>query len=230
MLKLSIIIPVYNESATLEEIVRRINGVELPIEKEIIIIDDHSTDGSREIIKELGNKYKVVLQEKNLGKGAAIHAGLKVAAGDYVIIQDADLEYDPRDYQQILKPLLNGESSVVYGSRNLLDNPRFKKSYYYGGRLVTLITNLLFGNKLTDVNTCYKAFATDLLKSLQLQEEGFSFCEEVTAKVLKQGLMIKEVPINYQPRKFEEGKKIRFKDGILAILTLLKYKFFYYGK
>ena len=164
------------------------------------------------------------LHQKNSGKGAAVKSGLKLATGDYVIIQDADLEYDPEDYRKLIAELVNGRE-VVYGSRNLTANQRFKKTYYYGGKLITLTANILFGSRLTDVNTCYKLFKTDLLKSLNLEEDDFSFCEEATAKVLKRGIKIKEVPISYYPRSFSEGKKIRLRDGINGITTLLKYRF-----
>lgn len=229
MNKLSIIVPVYNEKNNLEKLLKKVELVDISLEKEIIIVDDFSIDGTREIIKKLSNKYKIYLHEQNLGKGAAIKSGLKLVTGDYVIIQDADLEYNPEDYKKLIAELSNAYQ-VVYGSRNLTDNPRFKKSYYYGGKLVTLITNLLFGSNLTDVNTCYKLIKTDILKSLNLEQNGFSFCEEATAKILKKGIKIKEVPINYYPRKFSEGKKIRLKDGIKAILTLLRYKFLYNEK
>lgn len=224
MPKLSIIIPVYNEKSTLPEILDKIEKIPLPWEKEIILIDDLSTDGTRDIIKGLSGNYLKLFQEKNSGKGAAIQSGLKLATGDYVIIQDADLEYDPNDYLKIISAL-DAEHPVVYGSRNLAANPRFSAAFYYGGRLVTLVANILFGSHLTDVNTCYKLVPTALLRSLDLEQARFSFCEEVTAKLLRQGVKIKEVPISYFPRKIEEGKKIRLSDGIRALATLIKYRF-----
>lgn len=229
MTKLSIIIPVFNEKDNLEKVLSKLEELVIPLEKEIILVDDCSIDGTREIVKDLGDKYKIFLHEKNSGKGAAVKSGLKLASGDYVIIQDADLEYDPEDYNQLIKELDNGYQ-VVYGSRNLTDNPRFSKAYYYGGKAITLVANMLYGSKLTDVNTCYKLFKTDILKSLNLEQDNFSFCEEATAKTLRKGIKIKEVPISYYPRDFVEGKKIRPKDGINGILTLLKYRFFYNGK
>ena len=164
MQKLSIIIPVYNEIATLEKILAIINNTELSVDKEIIIIDDYSTDGSRELIKNLSNQYKTILHKKNKGKGAAIKSGLEMVTGDYVIIQDADLEYDPNDYKKLIQEVNRNNLKVVYGSRNLIGNPRSKKSYYYGGKLITAIANFLFNSKLTDINTCYKMFETNLLK------------------------------------------------------------------
>lgn len=224
MKKLSIIIPVYNEINTLEKILKIVDSIKILVEKEIIIVDDFSTDGSRELIKTFNEKYKVIFHDKNKGKGAAIHSGLKFATGDYTIIQDADLEYDPNEYVKLIKEIKNGKYKIIYGSRNLKNNLRFKKSYYYGGKFITFVTNFLYKSRLTDVNTCYKLFKTDILKSFNLEQEGFSFCEEATAKALKKGYKIKEVPINYYPRKFDEGKKIRMVDGLKAITTLLKYK------
>ncbi|MBA4319639.1 MAG: glycosyl transferase [Flavobacterium sp.] len=224
--KLSIIIPVYNEFLTLEKIINLINKTKLLVEKEIIIVDDYSTDGSRQLVENLRDKYKIVLHNKNLGKGAAIKSGLEFASGDYVIIQDADLEYNPNDYNKLLDVVSKTGDKVVFGSRNLMANQRSNNVYYYGGKFITAFANLLFGSKLTDINTCYKMFKTDLLMSLDIEQKRFSFCEEVTAKLLERGIKIKEVPINYYPRKFNEGKKIRYHDGIKAIFTLLKYKFF----
>lgn len=226
MPKLSIIVPVYNEKNTLPKILEKINSVVLLVEKEIIVVDDGSSDGSEDMIKQLDGRYKTLCHEKNLGKGAAIQSGLKLATGDYIIIQDADLEYDPRDYQKLLEIISNGQYQVVYGSRNLSANPRVNAIYYNGGKLVTAIANLLFNANLTDINTCYKMFDAKLLKSLNLKERRFSFCEEVTAKLLKKGTKIEEVPITYQPRTFKDGKKIRARDGIRAIVALVKYRFF----
>lgn len=225
MAKLSIIIPVFNEINNLAVLLSKIERISIPLEKEIILVDDFSTDGTREIITNLSNKYKIFLHQKNLGKGAAVKSGLKLASGDYVVIQDADLEYNPDDYIKLIAELANGYS-VVYGSRNLVDNKRFKKTYYYGGKLLTYLTNLLFNSRLTDVNTCYKLFEINILKSLHLETNGFSLCEEATSKILKRGIKIKEVPISYYPRSFAEGKKIRLKDGVYGIMTILKYKFF----
>jgi glycosyltransferase involved in cell wall biosynthesis len=224
MPKLSIIISVYNEKDTLLKILDKIEQVPLAWEKEIILVDDGSTDGSRELIKSLPERYKKLYHEQNRGKGAGIQSGLNLATGDYSIIQDADLEYDPNDYLRLIAAL-DAEHPVVFGSRNLTANPRFSAAYYYGGKSVTWLANWLFGSHLTDVNTCYKLVPTAQLRSLNLEQTRFSFCEEVTAKLLRSGVKIKEVPISYFPRKIEEGKKIRLSDGINAFVTLLKYKF-----
>lgn len=224
MPKLSIIIPVFNEKGTLLKILDKIEKVPLPWEKELILVDDFSSDGTREMIKSLPGGYQKIFQEKNFGKGAGIRAGLKLAAGDYVIIQDADLEYDPNDYLKMIAAL-DDEHPVIYGSRNLSANPRFSDIFYYGGRSLTWAANFLFQSDLTDVNTCYKLMPTALLRSLNLEQNRFSFCEEATAKVLRRGIKIKEVPIGYFPRKVEEGKKIGLSDWFRALATLIKYRF-----
>lgn len=227
-MKLSIIIPVFNEEKTISEILKRIEAVNLDNwEKEIIVVNDGSTDETEKIIENLKiNKPTVYIKhDKNQGKGAAIKTGLEKVTGDFVLIQDADLEYDPKDYQKLIQEINEG-AEVVYGSRNL-DNKtqRGYFLYFLGGKLITNFCNLLFGSKLTDINTGYKLFKTEIIKNLDLRSNGFEFCEEVTAKILKKKIKIKEVAINYYPRKFKEGKKIKFKDGIIAILTLLKYRF-----
>lgn len=226
-MKLSIIIPAYNEENTIEEIIKRVSDVELPVEKEIIVIDDKSTDKTAEILRQIQPKYSLIWAEnpKNMGKGAAIRIGLKKASGDFVIIQDADLEYDPKDYKNLLKPFFEQNAQVVYGSRNLGKNKHGKLSFYIGGLGVTVATNLICRIKITDEPTCYKVFKRDLLDSLNLQTNGFEFCPEVTAKIAKCGIKIFEVPISYNPRSRSEGKKIKWKDGFVAIWTLLKYRF-----
>jgi len=226
-MKLSVIIPAYNEEKTIEEIVKMVFGVELPIKKEIIVVDDKSEDRTLEILRNLQPEFDFILikNQKNLGKGGAVKAGLGKATGDFVIIQDADLEYDPKDYQKLLRPFLENNAQVVYGSRNLAGNRHGKLDFYLGGLGVTMAANLICGIKITDEPTCYKVFKKDLLDSLNLQANGFDFCPEVTAKIAKAGIRIFEVPISYNPRGKSEGKKIKWKDGFVAIWTLMKYSF-----
>jgi dolichol-phosphate mannosyltransferase len=223
-MKISIIIPVYNEEETIRELISRVFLAPCPAEKEVIVINDASTDDTDKMLEKskFRNNLLLVRHKKNQGKGAAIKTGLKYATGDFILIQDADLEYDPRDYPALLKPLFKNEADVVYGSRNLKKNPRSSTSFYWGGRFLTFVLNLLFGVKLTDVNTCYKVFKKDVLKNIKLEETGFAFCEEVTCKTLKKKYKIKEVPINYYPRTSQEGKKINWKDGLQGVWVILK--------
>ena len=223
---LTVIMPVFNEKNTIETILGKIQKV--PIEKEIIIVDDGSTDSTRDILKKYENikNIKIIYHKKNKGKGAAIRTAINHIKGDIVIIQDADLEYDPADYIQLIKPIQENKSKVIYGSRFL--NPKNKHShysFYLGGRFVSLITNILYSQKLTDEPTCYKVFDSELLRSIHLECEKFEFCPEVTAKIAKKGIKIKELPINYYPRKKMEGKKLTWSDGLEAVWTLLKYRF-----
>lgn len=221
--------PVFNENKTVREIVRRVQ--EVPLHKEIIIIDDGSTDGTREAFKELkADNIRIILHEKNQGKGAAIRTGLGMATGDIVVIQDADLEYDPMDYLKLVPLIESGKAQVVYGSRILGSKQRSYHRYYLGGRLLTLLANLLYGLKITDEPTCYKMFKREVMDRLELDCTGFEFCPEVTAKVARLGYAIHEVPISYHPRSFEEGKKIKWKDGLIGIWTLLKYRFLPRGR
>ncbi|HJP18896.1 MAG TPA: glycosyltransferase family 2 protein [Nitrospinota bacterium] len=226
-MKLSVVIPVYNEKATLEEIIRRIQATQ--IEKEIIIVDDGSTDGSNKlsenIAKSSNNSIRVIRHETNKGKGAAIINSMEEVKGDLIIIQDADLEYDPNDYEALLELFKNDHVQVVYGSRNLKKNNRSSFAYYWGGRLLSWITNILYGSNVTDEATGYKVFRTSLLKDLDLKSTGFDFCPEVTAKILRRKIKIYEVPISYNPRLRHEGKKIRWIDGLTAIWVLVKYRF-----
>ena len=226
---LSILIPVFNEENTILEILKKINEINLDrfgLEKEIIIVNDGSTDRTKKILEELKtrNNFALFHHRKNQGKGAAIKTGLEHAAGDFILIQDADLEYDPADYPVLLEPLIENEINIVYGSRGLKKNPSSSIGFYLGGKFLTFILNLLFGTKLTDINTCYKVFKREVLRDIKLEESGFAFCEEVTAKVIKKGYKIKEIPISYNPRDFKEGKKIRFYDGIIGLWTIIKYR------
>lgn len=227
-MKLSVIIPVFNEEKTINEIIRKISELFLPVEKEIIVIDDGSFDNTLSRLKEIKNIYNFILleHEKNEGKGAAIRTGIKEATGDFIIIQDADLEYSPDDYIKLISPLLRGEAEVVYGSRSLGKNKRGHWSFYLGGKILTIMANLLYGLNITDESTCYKVFRRDLAEKLNLESKGFEFCPEITAKIGKMGIKIYEVPISYNARLKKDGKKIKWKDGFIAIWTLLKYKFF----
>ena len=225
-MKLSVIMPVFNEISTVGEILKKVRRQK--INKEIIVVDDFSTDGTRELLKdEENNETKIIFHPRNSGKGRAIRTGLNHVSGDIVIIQDADLEYDPRDYHKLIVPIITGAAGVVYGSRVLTEN--FQKSYhryYLGGRILTFLTNFLYQSQITDEPTCYKVFKTEIIKNIRLTCEGFEFCPEVTAKLLKKGYDIYEVPVSYSPRSFEGGKKIKCKDGVIAIFTLFKNKFY----
>ena len=226
-MKLSIVIPCYNERDTILKLVERVEQVDLgDVEREVIIVDDKSTDGTREILLSNNTDHKLVLHEENMGKGYALRTGFAHVTGDIVIVQDADLEYDPDDYKQLIQPIIEGKCRVVYGSRERnKNNVRSGVLFYLGARFLTGLTNLLYGSKLTDEPTCYKVFAADLLKSIPLQCKRFEFCPEVTAKVLRQGIEIVELPISYYPRSRKEGKKINWRDGLEAIWTLIRYRF-----
>ncbi|MDR1602626.1 MAG: glycosyltransferase family 2 protein [Tannerella sp.] len=233
MKTLSIIIPAYNEEKTIIPLLQKVINVKLinDIQKEIVIVNDCSQDMTPSLINDYilsrpEANIRLINQEKNQGKGAAIRKGIEIITGDYVIIQDADLEYEPEDYNVLLETFLKKNLNVLYGSRFL--NPQNKHSYqsfYLGGRLVTYFANFLFAQHLTDEPTCYKFFEAEFLKSIPLKCSGFEFCPEVTAKVAKRGIKIQEVAIKYYPRSIEEGKKIKWTDGIEAIWTLFKYRF-----
>lgn len=229
MKKLSIIIPVFNEVKTVKELLLKVEAVDFsPVEKEIIIVDDGSTDGTRELLKTLENKYRVIYHEKNLGKGAGLKTGFLAASGDYVVVQDADLEYDPEDIKKLVE-VANTGAEVVYGSRLLnrreSKNPKAGWFYYLGGISITLITDLLYGINITDEPVCYKMCKKEVLDSLKLEGDGFELEPEMTAKIAKKKIKIHEVPISYYPRSKKGGKKIKFKDAVLAAWTLLKYRF-----
>ena len=226
--KLSILMPVYNEEATLREILRQVRAVELPgVEKEIIVVDDGSTDGSRDILTEeaQGGDLRVFYHEHNQGKGAAVRTAIQHASGDIFIIQDADLEYDPRDYARLIQPIIEGRVDVVYGSRFL--GPRKAMLFWHmlGNKLLTLTTNILYNAILSDMETCYKCFRAEVVKGIPLRSRRFEFEPEITAKILKRGYRIFEVPIAYYGREYHEGKKISWRDAPIAFWTLIKYRF-----
>lgn len=222
-MKLSVIMPVHNEVHTIREALRQVQEVDL--EKEIIIVDDHSSDGTRDILSQIADDgVKVVYHAQNLGKGSAIRTALQHVTGDIIIIQDGDLEYDPADYYKLIEPIVEGRASVVYGSRFLGEISNMNLWNYIANKILALTASLLFLNWITDEGTCYKVFKADLLKSLDLKCTGFDFCPEVTAKVRKRGYKIVEVPISYRGRSVDEGKKIRWQDGLRAFLALIKYR------
>lgn len=230
---LSILIPAYNEQATIFQILEKIHAVVMPfgMDKELIVVDDASQDNTKGEVEAFRQKYPdVALQytchDKNHGKGYAIRTAISRATGDVMVVQDADLEYDPADFIPLLEYMQEHGVKVVYGSRFLnKHNSHSYKTFYWGGRTVSAITNLLYGQQLTDEPTCYKMFDASLLKNIQLECEGFEFCPEVTAKVAKLGYKIPEIPIQYYPRSIDEGKKISWTDGLEAIFTLIKYRF-----
>jgi glycosyltransferase involved in cell wall biosynthesis len=234
-MKLSIVMPVYNERATIEQILEQVLAVDVGMDRELVVVDDASTDGTRELLVERfssGSGVRVLLHEGNRGKGAAVRTGIEQATGDVVLIQDADLEYDPSDYRELLRPIVEGQTQVVYGSRfldrqyKLLGRDRSaSRLYYLGNRFLSMLTNLLYRSSLTDMETCYKAIARTVLQGLDLRANKFDFEPEVTAKILKRGHRIIEVPIRYQPRTSQEGKKISWRDGARAVWALLKYRF-----
>ena len=229
MQKVSIIIPVYNEKDTLLALLEKVEQASFScLEKEIILVDDYSTDGTRDILKGLCEKYKVFFHEKNMGKGAGIRTAVAHATGDFVVIQDADLEYTPDDYDKLLPLLINNEADVVYGSR--FRNKENSKNFIWKNKLanlfLTMLTNVLFGTEITDMETCYKAFKREFIQGITIKSNRFDFEPEITAKVVKKKARLKEVPISYNGRGHEEGKKINWKDGIHAIITIIKFRFF----
>jgi glycosyltransferase involved in cell wall biosynthesis len=224
-MKVSIIMPVYNEKATLLEILRKVEAV--PVDKEIVLVDDGSTDGSREILESLEpERAKVILHERNSGKGSAIRTALPHCTGDIITIQDADLEYEPEDLMKLLNPILNGKADVVYGSRFTGERRNMFFWHWVGNRFLTFITNILYDSTLSDMETCYKMFRADIIKGLELESPGFEIEVEITAKVLRRKHRIYEVPISYAGREFHEGKKITWQDGLTALWFLFKYRLF----
>jgi glycosyltransferase involved in cell wall biosynthesis len=226
-MKLSVVIPVYNEKDTILKVLDRIRQVELP--KEMIVVDDHSTDGTREILQSLpsSDDLKIIFQPRNQGKGAALKAGFAAVSGDIIVIQDADLEYDPAEYPNLIHPIVSDKADVVFGSR-FLGGPHRVLFFWHsvGNHFLTTLSNMLTDLNLTDMETCYKVFRTDILKSIRLREKRFGFEPEFTAKVSKARYRIYEVPISYSGRDYSEGKKIGWKDGIAALFYILKYRFF----
>ena len=223
---LSVIVPVYNERTTLAEILRRMRAVELPMDLEIVVVDDGSSDGSDKVLAALGDStVRVLRHDVNQGKGAAIRTGLEMARGDLVLIQDADLEYDPEDWPRLLAPLLRRKADVVYGSRFTGERKNMLFLHWMGNRLLSLITNILYNTTISDMETCYKLFDRTVLQGITVQSNRFDFEPEITAKVLRRGYRIYEVPISYSGREFDEGKKITWRDGIGALTALIKYRF-----
>ncbi|MGQ9673005.1 MAG: glycosyltransferase family 2 protein [Candidatus Aminicenantales bacterium] len=227
-MKLSVIIPVYNEAKTIEEILRRVQAVELGLEKEIIVVDDGSTDGTRAILEgSTSPSIRVIFHTKNQGKGAALQTGFAAATGDIFLVQDADLEYDPREYPKLLEPILDGRADVVYGSRFLGGPHRVLLFWHYlGNRILTTFSNMVSNLNLTDMETCYKVFRKDVLQRLKLKSKRFGFEPEITVKLAKLKCRVYEVPISYSGRDYAEGKKITWKDGLAAIFHILRFRFF----
>ena len=222
---LSVVMPVYNERATIQEIIRRV--LDVPLRIELIVVDDGSKDGTREILAELAQQLpiKLVLQPANAGKGAALRRGFQEVTGDLVVIQDADLEYSPEEFPELIELICQGRADVVYGSRFLGRHRVFLFTHYAGNRLLTLITNVLYNTMLSDMETCYKVMRTEVLRSMTLHSNGFGIEPELTAKIFKRHYRVYEVPITYDGRGYEEGKKITWRDGIVALWVLLKYRF-----
>jgi len=241
-MRLSVVVPVYNEMDTIAEILRRVLAVDVTVsigfgseagsavevEREVMVVDDGSTDGTRDLLRRLDEaaETRVFYHERNQGKGAAVRTGLEHASGDIILIQDADLEYDPRDYPSLLKPILENRSEVVYGSR-FRGGPTRAMFFWHmvGNRFLTLVTNVLYDSILSDMETCYKVFTREVADQLDLKAAGWGFDPEITAQILKLGYRIYEVPITYTGREFEEGKKIGWRDGLTVLWTLLKYRF-----
>ncbi|MCK4430431.1 MAG: glycosyltransferase family 2 protein [Candidatus Aminicenantes bacterium] len=227
-MKLSVVIPVYNEKNTIEEIISRVQAVDVGIKKEIILVDDCSNDGTREILEKLTqDNIKVYFHSKNQGKGAALQTGFSKVEGDIILIQDADLEYDPREYSKLLEPILDGRADAVYGSRFLGGPHRVLFFWHYvGNKILTTLSNITSNLNLTDMETCYKVFKREILDKITLKSKRFGIEPEITIKLAKMKCRIYEVPISYSGRDYSEGKKIGWKDGVSAIFHIFKYKFF----
>jgi glycosyltransferase involved in cell wall biosynthesis len=227
-MKLSVVIPVFNERSTIAEIIRRVQAVDVGLEKEIVVVDDGSTDGTREILEALAvPDLTVILHERNLGKGAALRTGFSRAAGDIILVQDADLEYDPKEYPRLLEPILDGRADVVYGSRFLGGPHRVLYYWHYvGNRFLTTLSDMLSNLNLTDMETCSKVFRREVLEKIRLRSSRFGFEPEITMKVAKQKCRVYELPISYSGRDYAQGKKIGWKDGLAALFHLIRFRFF----
>jgi len=221
---LSVVMPVYNERTTIDEIVRRVLAV--PLRIELIVVDDGSTDGTSEILDALQRELKfTLLRQKNAGKGAALRRGFAAVTGDLLVVQDADLEYSPEEYPQLIELICDGKADVVYGSRFLGRHRAFLFAHYVGNKFLTLATNVLYNTILTDMETCYKAMRTDVIRSMTLKSDGFGIEPELTAKIFKRGYRVYEVPITYAGRNYDQGKKITWTAGFVALWVLVKYRF-----
>lgn len=228
--KLSIVIPIYNEAEHLEEILNQIDAVDIGMEKELILVDDCSTDGTREILERLqnseDNSAKIFYHEINRGKGATLRTGFQHVTGDITLIQDADLEYDPQDYPKLLQPILENKANVVYGSRFMDGRQHGLLRSYLANRFLTSLSNFVNGTKLTDMETCYKVIKTDILKDITLRSDRFGFEPEITAKLARRKCKIVDVPISYRGRDYHEGKTVSWKDGVAAIFHIIRFRFF----
>ena len=230
MIKLSVIIPAYNEEKTIAGIIKKVIGIKIKgVAKDIIIVNDCSTDNTKKILEKINNKsVKILSHKKNMGKGSSIRTGLEYARGDIILIQDADLEYSPEEYEKLLSPIINGKAEVVYGSRlNAIrkDMKNMYKLHYIGNLFLTLMTNILYHGRISDMETGYKVFKREVIENISLKANRFDFEPEITAKILKKGYRIHEVPISFAGRKFDQGKKITWIDGIKAAYYLVKYRF-----
>ena len=223
---LSVIVPVFNERVTVAEVIRRIRAVDVPVDIEVIVVDDGSSDGTDKVLTALGDStVRVLTHPVNKGKGAAIRTGMAAARGDLLLVQDADLEYDPQDWPRLLEPILRGKAMVVYGSRFTGERKNMMPLHWIGNRFLSLVTNVLYATTMSDMETCYKLFDRSVLEGITIQSDKFDFEPEITAKVLRRGYRIYEVPISYAGREITEGKKITWRDGIGALRALIKYRF-----